>query len=461
MPVSAIPARRHLADRHRALREAQHRARDPRLGPGRLHPVQQVRAGLPARRHPRQGLRPARPWGAPADLPVRSLPPGECPGQRYTLQVAPEDCTGCSLCVQVCPAKDKTNPKHKAINMVPSRRCLEKRANWDFFLAPRSPTAPALDLTTRQGHAVPGAALRVLRRLRRLRRDALPQAAHAALRRPPAHRQRHRLLLHLRRQPADHALLHQRDGRGPAWANSLFEDNAEFGLGMRLAVDKQRPSAPANCCSARRPSATELVAAISTPTRRPRPASPPSAAASPTLREEARPATLDASPRRRRANSLRWPITSSRSPSGSSAATAGPTTSATAASTTSSPPGATSTSSSSTPRSTPTPAARPPSPPRGRRRQVRLRRQGHGQEGPRAHRHAYGNVYVARSRLRRQGQPDRQGLPRGRGLRRPVAHHRLQPLHRPRLRSAHLGLEQQKLAVETGYWPLFRYDPRS
>ena len=47
--------------------------------------------------------------------------------------------------------------------------------------------------------------------------------------------QRHRLLLDLRRQPADHALVHdQRDGRGPAWSNSLFEDNAEFGLGMRL-----------------------------------------------------------------------------------------------------------------------------------------------------------------------------------------------------------------------------------
>jgi pyruvate-ferredoxin/flavodoxin oxidoreductase len=52
-------------------------------------------------------------------------------------------------------------------------------------------------------------------------------------------RQRHRLLLDLRRQPADHAVHPEREGRGPAWSNSLFEDNAEFGLGMRLAIDKQ------------------------------------------------------------------------------------------------------------------------------------------------------------------------------------------------------------------------------
>ena len=105
------PGRRVLADRHVALREAQHRPRDARVGPGRVHPVQQVRARLPARRHPREVLRRRRRWPARrpgfVSTPFRST---EFPGQRYTLQVAPEDCTGCSLCVQVCPAKDRTQP---------------------------------------------------------------------------------------------------------------------------------------------------------------------------------------------------------------------------------------------------------------------------------------------------------------------------------------------------------------
>jgi hypothetical protein len=91
--------------------------------------------------------------------------------------------------------------------------------------------------TRREGHAVAAAALRVLRRLRRLRRDAVPETAHAAVRRP--------LIIanatgcssiyggNLPTTP----YAHQRAGRGPAWANSLFEDNAEFGLGMRLSVD--------------------------------------------------------------------------------------------------------------------------------------------------------------------------------------------------------------------------------
>ncbi|MBK9031030.1 MAG: 2-oxoacid:acceptor oxidoreductase family protein [Myxococcales bacterium] len=84
------------------------------------------------------------------------------------------------------------------------------------------------------------AAVRVLRGLRGLRRDALPAYAHPAVRRPPADRQRDGLLVDLRRQPADHALHDRCLWRGPAWANSLFEDNAEFGLGLRLGLDARR-----------------------------------------------------------------------------------------------------------------------------------------------------------------------------------------------------------------------------
>ena len=86
----------------------------------------------------------------------------------------------------------------------------------------------------RQGRAVPRAALRVLRRLRGLRRDALHQAADAAYGDRLHDRQRDGLLVDLRRQSANDAVFEPIDGRGPAWSNSLFEDNAEFGFGMRV-----------------------------------------------------------------------------------------------------------------------------------------------------------------------------------------------------------------------------------
>ena len=145
--------------------------------------------------------------GAPATFKSTAYKGNEYKGKHFTIQVAPEDCTGCNLCVNVCPAKDRTNPKHKAIDMHPQAPLRDaERANYDFFL-----DLPEMDRTDDraarpQELAVPRAAVRVLGRLRRLRRDAVPQAAHAALRRPPADRQRHRLLVDLRRQPADHAV---------------------------------------------------------------------------------------------------------------------------------------------------------------------------------------------------------------------------------------------------------------
>ena len=129
-----------------------------------------------------------------------------CKGQAYTIQVAAEDCTGCSLCSVVCPAKDKANPRHKALDMAPLLDHIDQgKADWDFFLG--LPEVDPLVLGNNvKDVQLRRAAVRVLWRLRRLRRDALPQAAQPALRRPPADRERHGLLVHLRRQPADHAL---------------------------------------------------------------------------------------------------------------------------------------------------------------------------------------------------------------------------------------------------------------
>jgi pyruvate-ferredoxin/flavodoxin oxidoreductase len=176
--------------------------------------------------------------GAPATFKADDFRSREMPGLKYTIQVAPEDCTGCTLCVHICPAKDKTNPRHKAIDMVPQRPLREaERQNYSFFLDLSEADRAALgrvDLKSSQfleplfeySGACAGCGetpyIKALTQLfgdRALIANAtgctsiyggnLPTTPYAT----------------------------NRDGRGPAWANSLFEDNAEFGLGMRLALD--------------------------------------------------------------------------------------------------------------------------------------------------------------------------------------------------------------------------------
>ena len=120
------------------------------------------------------------------DVQVRPIPRRRTSqGSSYTIQVAPEDCTGCSLCVMFCPAKDKANPKHKAIDMAPQRAAARAGAR-ELRLLPRPARARPLahPRHRRQGLAVLPAALRVLGRVRRLRRDAVHQAPDPALRRP-------------------------------------------------------------------------------------------------------------------------------------------------------------------------------------------------------------------------------------------------------------------------------------
>ncbi|GMU36680.1 MAG: pyruvate-flavodoxin oxidoreductase [Phycisphaerae bacterium] len=162
-------------------------------------------------------------------------------GQAYTVQVAPEDCTGCKLCVAVCPAKDKSNPKHKAINMAPHAEHRDReRVNYDFFL-----DLPEFDPTKLTRFDVKGVQL--------LQPLFEYSGACAGCGETPYLKLMTQLF-------GDRALIANatgcssiyggnlpttpytvnREGRGPAWCNSLFEDNAEFGLGYRLALDQRR-----------------------------------------------------------------------------------------------------------------------------------------------------------------------------------------------------------------------------
>jgi pyruvate-ferredoxin/flavodoxin oxidoreductase len=160
--------------------------------------------------------------------------------RKYTLQVAPEDCTGCTLCVQVCPAKSKSEVKHRAINMVPQPPLRESEAaNWDFFL--KIPETSRTQLSLGQVKDVQllqplfefsGACsgcgetpyIKLVTQLfgdRMLVANATGCSSIYGANLPTT------------------PYCQNGEGRGPSWSNSLFEDNAEFGLGMRLAVDKQ------------------------------------------------------------------------------------------------------------------------------------------------------------------------------------------------------------------------------
>ena len=156
---------------------------------------------------------PAELAGAPATFKAVDYKGPEFKGMKYTIQVAPEDCTGLRPLRGRLPRQGQEQPQaqgHRHGAPGPAARARGAPTTTSSSTCPR-PTAPPSS-SAREGLAVPGAALRVLRRLLRLRRDALHQAADPALRRPRAHRQRHGLLLHLRRQPAHHAL-HRQQGR--------------------------------------------------------------------------------------------------------------------------------------------------------------------------------------------------------------------------------------------------------
>ena len=181
---------------------------------------------------------------APATFQADDFRSLDMTGLKYTIQVAPEDCTGCTLCVQVCPAKDKSNPRHKAINMAPQRPIRDaERENYAFFLDLPEIDRAALghvDLKTSQfleplfeysGACAGCGETPYIKLMTQLFGDrALVANATGCS------------SIYGGNLPTT-PYTTNREGRGPAWANSLFEDNAEFGLGFRLALDSHREQA--------------------------------------------------------------------------------------------------------------------------------------------------------------------------------------------------------------------------
>ena len=149
--------------------------------------------------------------GAPGAFKSMPLDARGLPDTRYSLQVYVEDCTGCGLCVEACPVEAPGDPGRRAINLAPERTPAGQGAGEHRLLRDPAGQRPGPGgLRHRPRHPVPAAAVRVLRRLRGLRRDALPQGAVPAVRRPADDRERDRLLVDLRRQPADHPVDHRR-----------------------------------------------------------------------------------------------------------------------------------------------------------------------------------------------------------------------------------------------------------
>ncbi|MFY9728870.1 MAG: pyruvate:ferredoxin (flavodoxin) oxidoreductase, partial [Bryobacteraceae bacterium] len=182
--------------------------------------------------------------GAPATFKAVPARWKDMKDKKYTLQVAPEDCTGCTLCVEFCPVKDKREVKRRAINMVPQPPIRESEAaNWDFFLGIPETERGALSM-----HQVKD--VQLLRPLFEF------SGACSGCGETPYIKLMTQLF-------GDRAYIgnatgcssiyggnlpttpycSNAEGRGPTWSNSLFEDNAEFGLGMRLAVDFQNQHA--------------------------------------------------------------------------------------------------------------------------------------------------------------------------------------------------------------------------
>jgi len=163
---------------------------------------------------------------------------------RYVLQVAPEDCTGCGLCIQICPAKDKSNPRIKAINSVPRITVVDReRSRYDFFLK-----LPEIDPTA------------IARLDAKSSQFMLPLFEYSGACGGCGETPYIKLLTQLF---GNHLIIANAtgcssiyggnlpttpyttnaSGRGPAWSNSLFEDNAEFGLGLALGTDLRRQEA--------------------------------------------------------------------------------------------------------------------------------------------------------------------------------------------------------------------------
>jgi len=160
-------------------------------------------------------------------------------GEKFTIQVAPEDCTGCGICVDVCPAKNKSTPSKKAINMQEQQPLREQeRENWDFFLDIPLPDRTKLKLNQiRQqqlqeplfefsGACAGCGETPYLKLISQLFGDRTVVANATGC-----------SSIYSGNLPTT-PYTKNAEGRGIAWSNSLFEDNAEFGLGFRISLDK-------------------------------------------------------------------------------------------------------------------------------------------------------------------------------------------------------------------------------
>ncbi|MBK8028325.1 MAG: pyruvate:ferredoxin (flavodoxin) oxidoreductase [Chloroflexi bacterium] len=183
---------------------------------------------------------PAKLEGAPETFKAVAVRDTEWQGMDYTIQVSPEDCTGCALCVDVCPAKNKSAVNLKAINMRPQAPLREQEnSNWDFFLG-----LPEMDRRNIKVSSI---------RQQQVQQPLFEfSGACSGCGETP-------YLKLISQLFGDRSLIanatgcssiyggtlpttpwsKNQEGKGPAWANSLFEDNAEFGLGMRVALDKR------------------------------------------------------------------------------------------------------------------------------------------------------------------------------------------------------------------------------
>jgi pyruvate-ferredoxin/flavodoxin oxidoreductase len=177
---------------------------------------------------------------APATFKSTAARDHDWQGSKFTIQVAAEDCTGCALCVDVCPAKNKSQPRLRAINMQPQLPLREQeRENWDFFLELPNPDRNQLNLNkiSHQQMQEPlfefsGACggcgeTPYLKLVSQLFGDRMIVANATGC-----------SSIYGGNLPTT-PWTQNAEGRGPAWSNSLFEDNAEFGLGFRVSIDKQ------------------------------------------------------------------------------------------------------------------------------------------------------------------------------------------------------------------------------
>ena len=178
---------------------------------------------------------------APRTFKSREARLPEWKGLRYTLQVAVEDCTGCGICVDVCPARNKSEARLKAINMQPQAPLREtERENWNFFLSlPEFDRTKLANSNVREmqveqplfefsGACAGCGETPYIKLLTQLFGDRLIIANATGC-----------SSIYGGNLPTT-PYTKDNNSRGPAWANSLFEDNAEFGLGFRVSIDKQQ-----------------------------------------------------------------------------------------------------------------------------------------------------------------------------------------------------------------------------